>query len=321
MALGFGYNSWLGFGTESTYGTPVTRTKFLEINSETLAAEDDVVDGNSTFSLTKDKDNFTQGRKPVGGGIEFDVRQQGAETLFKYALGTHSYTAVGTDASYGTSHVFGMADTLPTGMTFEVNRDVCSFVYEGCKINELTVNGDNEGILTASATIIAENEGTATASTPTFSTSSYYKFSQCVLQVASGTRNARTFSVTLNNNLTDDRFHLGSRYIKEPQRAGRPEVTGEIEMEFDGTADWTTFNSAGTAAFEAKYTGDQIIGTVYNTLTLSCPYIRFTKATPNVSDSGMITVTMPFTAYSDGTTPTTRPLYVTMVNTTNGTDV
>lgn len=321
MALGFGYNAWLGFGTESTYGTPVTRVSFLEINNESLAAEDDVVDGNSTYSLTKDKDNYIQGRKKVGGGIEFDLRNQGAETLLKAALGTHSYIAAGTDAADGTTHTFGIADALPTGLTMEVNRDVCSFVYHGCKINELTLNGDNEGIVKASATIIAEDEGTATASTPTFSTSDYYKFSQCVISLASGTRNAKGFSITLNNNLTDDRFHLGSRYIKEPQRAGRVEVSGEIELEFDGTTDWTMFNSAGTGAFTATYTGDVITGTITNNMVITCPYIRFTKATPNVSDSGPISLTLPFQGYSDGSTTALRPLNITLTNLTNGTDV
>jgi hypothetical protein len=321
MALGFGYNAWLGFGTESTYGTPVTRTAFLEINSESLVAEDDVVDGNSTFSLTKDKDNFTQGRKKVGGNVEFDVRQQGAETLFKHALGSHGYTAIGTGTASGTEHTFGIADALPTGLTMEVNRDVCSFVYHGCKINELTLNGDNEGILKASASIIAEDEGTSAASTPSFSTSSYYKFSQCVLNVAGGTRNARTFNITLNNNLTDDRYHLGARTIKEPQRAGRVEVSGEIEMEFDGTTDWSMFNTAGTAAFSATYTGDTLNGTVANKLQVNCPYIRFTKATPTVSDSGMIMLTVPFQGYSDGSTTALRPLNVVIRSLTNGTDV
>jgi hypothetical protein len=321
MAIGFGYNAWLGHGSEATYGTPVTRVGFLEINSESLAAEDDVVDGNSTFSLTKDKDNFTQGRKKVGGDIEIDVRQQGFESILKHSFGTHSYTAIGTIAAHGTEHTFGMADTLPTGLTLEVNRDVCSFVYHGCKINQLTINGDNEGILKATASIIAEDEGTATASTPTFSTSSYYKFSQCVLNVASGTRNARSFNVTLNNNLTDDRFHLGSRYIKEPQRAGRVEVSGEIEMEFDGTTDWSMFNTAGTAAFTATYTGDTLSGTIANSLAISCPYIRFTKATPSVGDSGMITLTVPFQGYSDGSTTALRPMNVVVRSLTNGTDV
>jgi len=321
MSLGFGYNSWVGVGTEATYGTPVTRTNFLEINSESLTAEDDVVKSNSVYWLTDDVDNYCQGRKKIGGGIEFDVRVQGAESILKSAFGTHSYIANGTSVDGGTLHTFGIADAVGSPLTMEVNRDVASFVYHGCKINSLTLNGGNEGMLTASADIIGEDEGTTAVSTPSFSTSKYWCFSQCALTIDSGTRSVTGFNVTLNNNLTDDRYHLGSRFMKEPQRAGRVSVTGDITVEFDGTTDWSTFNSAGTAALVAKYTGDTLTGTIANYLQVTIPYMRFTGMPINVSDSGRIMYTIPFEGLSDGTGVDSRPLKIELSNLTNGTDV
>ena len=39
MATAFGTGVYLGFGEEVTYGTSVTRTKFLEILDETISAK------------------------------------------------------------------------------------------------------------------------------------------------------------------------------------------------------------------------------------------------------------------------------------------
>jgi hypothetical protein len=321
MSLGFGYQGWVGIGSESVYGTPVTSAKYLEFNTESIAVADDVVEGNSVYSLTKDADNFCQGQKKVGGAIEFDVRVQGFESILNHAFGTVTTVENGTASLHGSTHTYGIADTTPTGLTLEINRDVCAFQYHGAKINTLSFKGDNAGILTASVDFIAEDEGTKVATTPTFSTSKYFNFSQCALTIASGTRNVEGFNVNLNNNLTDDRFMLGGRYIKEPQRAGRVTVDGDVTLEFDGTTDWTTFQSAGTGALVATYTGDLIQGTIYNYLKITCPYVRFKGVPINIGDTGRIRVTIPFEGYSQGSTTALRPMKIELSNLTNGTDI
>jgi hypothetical protein len=92
-------------------------------------------------------------------------------------------------------------------------------------------------------------------------------------------------------------------------------------MEFDSLTDWTTFQSAGTGAIQAVYTGDVISGTIANKLTLNVPHARLQKVSPNVGDSGMISVSIPFKGYATGTTGATMPLQLTMINTTNGTSI
>lgn len=301
MGIGFGYKAWMGVGTETTYGTPLAPLQHIEINSESLAAEDDVVYGNSTYNVAQDVDNIAQGRKKVGGSFSFDMRRQGNEVLLKYAMGTLGTATLGAGGT-AIERTYTIPDTLGTSLCLYVDRDAATFCYEGVKINTFTINGNNEGIVTCDMDVIAENEGTATGtSSPTLSTTGYWMFQNAGMTYGGTTQNVRDFKITVNQNLTDDRYHWGSRFLKEPQRAGRIEVTGEFTIEFTGSTEWYNFNSMGTGALVATYTGATLDGTVAEKLTITCPKVRYTGGVPAVADSGLITQTIPFVAYADGT--------------------
>jgi len=318
MSLGFGFNSWAGAGTENVYGTPVTRAQFLKINSETLGAEDDVVKGNDVYNAAYDVSNFRQGRKIVGGDLACDLRREGAEMLLLNAMGTVAFASLG---AAGTSHqrTYTVPDSIGTALTLEINRDAAAFLYHGAMINEFTISADNEGIVQLSLDdIIAEDEGTVAASTPTFSTSSYWMFQDAAVSLASGTRAVIDWKVRVNQNLTDDRYFQGSRYIGQPKRAGKMEVDGELTMEFDGTTDWNNFQSAGTQALAIALTGDTMDGTVKQSLTVNCPIVRFKKGVPSTNDAGRYIYTIPFEAFASGTTKPINIVTVNSVGTTNG---
>lgn len=313
MALGFGYNSYIGVGTEGTYGTPATRTVFVEHNGETLAQADDVIEGNSVYRSEQDVDNFTQARKTVGGNFTLDVRYEGAEKFVLQAMGTSATTTMITGSAY--KHIFSLADDLPVGLCLEVDRDVSNFLYHGVKINTMTLSQDNTGILNASFDVICEDEGTVAATTPSFSTTDYFMFDDAVVAYDGTTQAIKSLSLSLNNSLTTDRYQFGSRLTKEPERSGRIEVTGDMEVEFDGTINWSRFKDAGTGSLSATYTGATISGTAANLFVIKCPHVRLSGGVPNVSDSGMISVTVPFKAYADGTALTSRLMQIEWTNT------
>ena len=316
MSLGFGYNAWLGVGTEATYGTPQDRLQFIEINSDGLASQDDVVTGNSVYNSATDIDNIRQGRKMVSGNFSFDLRREGAEVLLKYAMGTVSLETTGENGT-AISRTYTIPDALGTSLCLEINRDAASFLYHGVKVNEFSINGDNEGIVTVDMSVIAEDEGTVSVSSPDFSTSDYWMFQDAALTFKGTAKNIIDWKITVNQNLSDDRYFWGNRYIAQPQRAGRMEVTGEMSVEFDGSDDWDTFQSMGTGALVATYTGDELDGTATKqSLIVTCPKVRFSGGVPQVGDSGRITATIPFVAYADGTT---KPVNIVMVNSTGST--
>jgi len=66
-----------------------------------------------------------------------------------------------TDSTTYTSvytHYFEAGRTLPTGLTFEVGRDVVFFTYTGCKINQLTENFNAGEILGGTFSVIGRAE-------------------------------------------------------------------------------------------------------------------------------------------------------------------
>lgn len=310
MANGFGFNAWGALGTEAVYGTPQARLQFLELNSFDPGVDDDVVAGNSVYNSAIDIDNIRQGRKKVAPSFSIDLRREGIELLMKYAIGTVAFTTVGAGGTVA-SRNYTIPDSLGTSLCMEVNADAAAFLMHGLKINEVTFNGDNEGILTADVSAIAEDIGTVSPSTPSFSTSQYWMFQDAGLIFGGTAKNIRSWNLTLSQNLTDDRFHWGSRYINEPLRAGRMEITGEMEIEFTGSSEYNTFQTMGTGAMVATYTGATLDGTVAEKLQFDLPIVRFSGGVPSVSDSGPITVTIPFVAYANGTI---KPLNVTLVN-------
>jgi len=89
LALGF-KGGILGIGEESTYGTAVTRDKFIEITSDGLTVEEERVESATLNALYHDEDNVKRGSISVNGDIECEMRYSGMEKLLKHALGTVS---------------------------------------------------------------------------------------------------------------------------------------------------------------------------------------------------------------------------------------
>lgn len=312
MAIGYGYNAFVGWGSEGTYGTPVSAAKFAEINGESLVASPDLINGRSTFRTEVDTDNVKQGRKKVGGNFTMDMRYTGAEQLFYQAFGTvFSAAQSGTDAY---THTFAITDTLPTGLTFEKAADVASFQYHGGKIETLDIQQDDSSMLGLTLGVIAEDEGTVAASNPSMPTSNYFKFNDLAVSFGGTSQNATGLKISLKNNLKADRYNVGARIIKEPIRNGKLGVSGEMTVEFSSITNWVQFNTAGTNALVATWTGDTITGTTANKLVLTLPKVRLTGGVPTVGDSGPISVTIPFTAYADGTGSNNRSMYAELTN-------
>src|SRR5262245_57998791 len=116
MPTGFGTNAWLGWGQESTYGTGVVPAKWIEIMEESIEGKQSYISKPTlrSASLTQ----RVKSKKSVEGSFKFNFGFEGAEQLLKHALGS-----VGTVGAGPYVHTFSLANVLPTGLTFEVNRD------------------------------------------------------------------------------------------------------------------------------------------------------------------------------------------------------
>jgi len=75
--------------------------------------------------------------------------------LYEYEPTAGEYNLVMT-------HHIERGRALPVGMTVEVDRDAAVFVYSGMKVNSLTVNFEQNAIVTGTASLLGRNEYTIT---------------------------------------------------------------------------------------------------------------------------------------------------------------
>src|SRR3972149_3069469 len=296
-----GFKTTLGYGEESTYGTPVASSKWNEILSESLKLTDEPIIKPSMRGATQR--GFFQSIKTVGGSVEIEAMYEGMLKLLKHALG--SVAAVEPEAATRWTHTFTrVANTaLPTGLTFELGRDLQGWRYHGCKINELTLSQEVADTLKLALGILGEDEEKVTAGAATYPTERLIPFHQGILKIATVATDAQGFEVTLNNGLTAERHKFGGRLTKEPAANDFRTVTGSISKDFE-TADIAALYDkwvAGTeVAIQLDYTGP-VLGAGNYKFTIDMPRCVLMGDVPTVSGPGLVPLTIPYQAIYDET--------------------
>ena len=171
--VGQGFNDFLGIGEETTWGTAVARTAYLEVNDESLVDNEEFIESASLRSAGMRTNRSVQGPIDPSGTIVFEAQFEGWELFLKHAMGTVTTTQL--DSTTGTDayrHVFTMSQPLPTGLTLHVNKDPQAFNFVGGMISSLNFSVSVGGFLLVTADVFCKEAIKATsADTPTFSSS------------------------------------------------------------------------------------------------------------------------------------------------------
>lgn len=319
MALGMGYEGWLGMVSEAAWGTEVNRTKFLELlrGGDGLDITEEPLLSESVYNAGYDTiTDFAQGSISAGGPISFEVPVEGAEVMLLHALGAVATTQPDVTSNPTVyQHIFTMVDQLDDGigMSLEVNRDAASFVYTGCKVASIEFSTALNSFLKCNVGIIAK-DGEVEGSPSTFVApdKAPFTFVQGVLNWGGSPLSVVEATIALNNNLSADRRFIGSRYISEPVRAGKAECTYSIVVEFDSTTQYTDFRAATSRALQLKFTGATITGAYAYDLQLDLALARHMHAMPLISDEGRITYQIVGRAFRNDSN---NELKATLVNT------
>jgi Phage tail tube protein len=290
---GYGENSWIGFGEETTWGTPVTRTKFVEILSENIKF---VKPLNQRASLrSASRRYYIPGKQSVEGSIRTELLYEGFEKLLKHAMGAGADSALAGGAYL---HKYTIAAQPPTGLTIEVNRDVCAFVYAGCQIQSITLENAVDGTVQCSLDILGEDEVTAAASTPTFPADKPVHWAQVTTVTAgSYTVVAESLRLTIAETLAADRYRLGLKTRKGIGRNGRRVVSGSFVAEFEDVTQYNAFLGDTEQAVTITWTGAVIASGNSHALSLPMPRCVLSGDTPAVGGPGVIKQTINFDAY------------------------
>lgn len=310
MAIGAGIGGSFGIATETTFNTGVTVSRFYEFNSESVGYEKNMVQGEGLRAggqLPRSQRNVVTTFSATGD-VEIDLPTRGLGLLLSHCMGT---APTPTNPSAGVyNYSFTLGDVYGRSFTTQVGAPqyggtVTPKTATGCKIANFEIGVSNAAIGTLKATIDGAGFTTATAlATPSYPLSgSVFHFAQAAITVdGSPVANIRDFTLSVDNNLKVDRYNLGSAGAKAEQGFnGFRAITGTVTAEFTDTTLYTKFLNNTTTGLALTFTGDTIASTYKDTLSITCPAVKFDGENPNVSGPGTIDVSFSFVVLDNGT--------------------
>lgn len=301
-----GSDSQFGFAEETVWasGSP-TIDKFIPFLSESLALERNVVMTDAIRGDTA-RSIWREGAERVGGDLNVEVQPVGMYTLFKHVLGrVETAGPSGTGSHY--VHDIYPSGSLPEGLRLEIGRSGAAggtFEYRGCKVNQMVLNCSVGEPLTATFSFLGKDEVTEQADPTTIGTISSLNpltFDEGTITVDGNTQEVAGFSLTINNNLVEDKGALGSRYRVAIPRSGFRDVTGTLNLEFDNLDMYRRYTGGTETGLKLRFISDDLVGagSQAHELQVDCPRIVFTGTTPGVGGPDLIYHDMPFVALYD----------------------
>lgn len=334
MAVGSGIGASLGIAAESTAGTAVAPTRWLEFNSESLSQEKVIVEGGGLRGgglFPRTNRRSVTGRN-AGGGVSLNVTTSGMGLLFKAMMGTAT-SAVVTGSAYQQVHTPG--DLIGNSLTVQkliptLTGSLQAFTYNGCKVTDWELSCAKDEKLTLSLTLDAWAESTAVAAgTPSYSTTTQeFDFMQGALilggtvstsggvtSISGGTAvsgvSAATVTGTTGIRTASDNRYINGK-VEQVQNAWRS-VGGTLTTDFISRADiYDLFNADTAAALRLTFTQTTAItGSTYPTVEVLIPSVTFTGETPQVGGTDVVSLSAGFVGRDDGANPAVQIRYVT----------
>lgn len=325
MAVGSGLGGQLGIAKETTYGTRVAPTTFLEIQSESLEYTYEVYEGGGLAAgrLTRPESRRVKTTINVEGGIELEVTNKNFGKLLENLLGT-TVTPVqqGVTTAYLQTHTLG--DNIGKALTVQVgvpqlDGTVRVEEFTGAKVASAEFSCEVGGGLMSTFNIDGRNFDT----TQTLAVASYplavapFHFGQMTTKIgttvagAASADGVRDTSVSVERAMNTDRHYAGAAGLKaQPILNDYQQVTGSFGVDFmDKTVFMDRFVNNTTFALSWEFVGDLIEAGHNYEFKVQIPAAKLTGELPKLDGPDVVTGSFPFTAYSNGTDPIVTILY------------
>lgn len=343
MATGAGLDGQMGFAQETTWGTAVTPTRFIEFNSENINYTPTFLEPTGLKVGTKFKraGRVSVSRTAVSGDFSFDVATLGMGLFVKNMLGSTvtAPTQIGTSTAYKQVHTPG--DFRSMGLTCQIGRPepstgtVRPFTYAGLKVTGWGFDLKDNATPNLKLTVDGRSEDTTTALTTAsfLAGAGVYTFAQSSLKLggtastasgettisggAAATTIINEFSLSGKTAMKVDRYGLGNAGLKAEQlENGMPTITGKLAAEFNKAEFYDVYKANTTTAMQFDLTGPAIAGGNNYLFSIILPAVKLKGVTPNVSGPDIVQMAPTFEVYSDETNPVIQIKIVSTESTT-----
>lgn len=325
---------------ETTFGTPVTVTKFYEYLEETFDAGLTYTQGEgyrvgSRFPRsTRRALSLTE----ANGDLTIEACAKGMGALFKAALGTVTTTQRATTGVYQQVHTPAASDflssyTLQKGVPI-LGAGTQAYTFPGsvCSGFELSCpNGDRATLRTS--WISRECRTDISYAAPSYVSETgqeVFTFKDAALTIGgtvtmptttalatggTAANDVRELTVTFSNNLDTDGNNIGSagKRSRKPAITGFADpVTGSMTAEFDATTLADAYLNNTSLALVLTFTGTTVIGTGSDTpvLQVVLPDVRLDGEVPKTGGGGVVTQSINFRAMDNTVNSPITVVYV-----------
>lgn len=291
---------YVGIAEETTYGTAVAPTTYIEAKNETMRSKVDYQ--GQEHMASRDVEKLSQGRSwSEGSWVMYAEPENGIGKLLKWGLDSVPDSAIqGTSSAY--KHTF-TPDDVVTPFTVEVGRDSNAHIHPGGVLSQIEFACEKGDFLMVTPAVIGRVQDTPGAlDSPTFSDLNAFNFDECTFEIGDvAYADIRAFTLMINNNPDDDNFGLTQRgYVKAPSFQRR-EVTGRVDLSDYDDTEYQKFLSGTTAKLEFLFTGEVITGAYNQEFNITLPKVQYYDIETNVDGVDVQRQSVPFKAYYDET--------------------
>lgn len=311
MAIRSGLDGQFGMVAESTYGTYVAPTRFLEIADESLDLVQENIESAGIRASTRvlRSDRYARNAKGAAGSTSFEVHSKGFGLLLKHSLGQNTISTPGGGTNTR-DHTCVLADPHGLMCTVQIGRPDVSgtvqpFSYLGGKVTGFEFSNDVDGALMLSTDWDFQSVTTAQSlATASFAASTellYY--SGGTVTVGGSSVNVKDISIKVDTGLDTERYFIRNSTSKlEPEIAKLAEIEGEMTVEFTDLTQYARVTGS-TAAVVALWEGSTIETTFKYGVQITLQACRFDEGTVNLKGPEILEQKLKFKALYDGTNP------------------
>jgi hypothetical protein len=316
MGVASGIGSQVGFVNETTYGTYVAPTRFVQADKVTLKKKKNTIQGNGLAAgrLMQLGSRRVVTTQAAEGALELEVVNKGLGLLIQALMGT-SVTPVQQASTTAYLQTHTLADPIGKFLTIQVgvpqaSGTVAAYSYSGCKVLggqftfevdkevEATFDIDARQVVDTQSLVAASY---ATATRPFVGTDTSIKVGTFGSEAAvTGVKKA---TVKIQRPSADDRFYLGAAGLKaEPIINDFAKLTGTISADFVDKTIWADRFASDTGfSLALEAVGLQISGIYYDTFRITLPQCFLDGDTPTVDGPDVVSGDFPFVCLFDGT--------------------